>query len=139
MSQHYEPAWEALFAEIKKWSPYPPNVITLGNRVVVKNRLKELRLKALIAAEKLRVETAIGEEFTKKDLRRRSISPSNFLWREMEKRGIVREEARDGGRRGEQWLSQRWKPWHDGWTRWSGRWKGSGGSKCGGSKCHTTL
>jgi len=81
---------EALFAEIKKWSPYPPNVITLGNRVVVKNRLKELRLKALIAAEKLRVETAIGEEFTKKDLRRRSISPSNFLWREMEKRGIVR-------------------------------------------------
>jgi hypothetical protein len=86
----YEPAWEALFAEIKKWSPYPPNVITLGNRVVVKNRLKELRLKALIAAEKLRVETAIGEEFTKKDLRRRSISPSNFLWREMEKRGIVR-------------------------------------------------
>ena len=65
----YEPAWEALFAEIKKWSPYPPNVITLGNRVVVKNRLKELRLKALIAAEKLRVETAIGEEFTKKDLR----------------------------------------------------------------------
>jgi hypothetical protein len=63
------PPWKALLAKIKDWP---------------------LFVGYTISAEKFRLETAVGDEFTKQELRQRGIRLHESLFREMEKKGIIR-------------------------------------------------
>lgn len=68
-----EPAWEAFFAEVQDWDAWwVPN--------------------AIADSQKLRLEIAVGEEFTKNELSKRGMDTINYDWvlRLLERLGIVR-------------------------------------------------